>query len=212
MNHDASVEFKGIKVGAVKDVRLEFDSDDASFKIPVLVEIEPERFLCDKDSEIDSPLQTLNTLIGLGLRARLQTGSLLTGQLFVELDMHPDTPVRLVDKDGSFTELPTIPADLAQITTSVKNILVKMEKLNIEKIESEFLDTLEGANTIVKGAGKLVNKQELGEAVDDFKASLTFLKQILSNLDQRVQPIAKNLENAIGAGHIALEKARPHWA
>jgi len=208
LKKDAPVEFKGIKVGTVKKIQLEFDSSDASFRIPVLVEIEPDRFLSDKDSEVDSPLQALKILIGHGLRARLQTGSLLTGQLFVELGMHPDTPVRMVDRGGPFPELPTIPAELAQMTTSVKNILVKMENLNIEEIGTEFLDILESANSVVKGAGKLVNEQELEGAVDDFKTSLALLKQILSQLDQRVEPIAMNLENAIGAGHKALENTQ----
>jgi len=208
LNLGAPVEFKGIKVGVVKQIRLEFDSSDASFKIPVLVEIEPERFLTDTEADIDAPLETLDTLISHGLRARLQTGSLFTGQLFVELDMYPDEPVRMVGAGTPFIELPTIPADFAQMTTSVKNILVKMEKLDIEEIGSELLSILQGANKVVQGAGKLINKKELEEAVDDFKTSLTLLKQILGKLDQHVEPIAANLENAIGASHKALEKTQ----
>ncbi|MCP3872049.1 MAG: MCE family protein [Desulfobacteraceae bacterium] len=208
LKEDAPVEFKGIKVGVVKKIQLEFDSSDASFRIPVLVEIEPERFLSNEDNEVDSPLLTLNTLISHGLRARLQTGSLLTGQLFVELDMHPNTPARMVDRGGPFPELPTISGELAQMTTSVKNILTKMEKLNIEKIGAEFLGILESANSAMKGAGRLADEHDLEGSVVDFKTSLTLLKQILSQLDQRVEPIATNLENAIGAGHKALENTQ----
>lgn len=208
LKKDAPVEFKGIKVGTVKAVRLEFDRNEVAFWIPVLVEIEPERFLSEKDSEIDSPIKTLETLIEHGLRAKLQTDSLLTGQLFVELGMHPETSVRLVDRGGPYPELPTIPADLAQLTTSVKSILGKIEKLNIEKIGTEFLNILEGTNHVVKGAGKLVSEQEIEVAVNDFKTSMTILKQILGKLDQRAEPITANLENAIGAGHKALEKTQ----
>jgi paraquat-inducible protein B len=208
LKKDALVEFKGIKVGSVKEIRLEFNNKDASFRIPVLVEIEPERFLSDTDTETHSPLKTLKALIDHGLRARLQTGSLLTGQLFVELDMHPNTPVRMVDYGGPFIELPTIPADLPQMITSVKNILNKIENLDIQKIESEFLDILKGANHFMKGADKLINKQELESTIDDFKTSLTFLKQILRKIDQKIEPIAENLENTIGAGHAALEKTQ----
>jgi paraquat-inducible protein B len=39
----APVEFKGIRIGTVLDVRLEVNPEDASFLIPVLVEVEPER-------------------------------------------------------------------------------------------------------------------------------------------------------------------------
>jgi len=45
LNEGSPVEFKGIKVGSVVDVRLEFDSSDFSFRTPVLIEIEPERIV-----------------------------------------------------------------------------------------------------------------------------------------------------------------------
>ncbi|MFH2058945.1 MAG: MlaD family protein [Pseudomonadota bacterium] len=201
LNVGAPVEFKGIKVGTVKDVRLEFNNQDATFRIPVLIEIEPERIVSKNEEAIASLPQTINRLIEQGLRARLQTGSLLTGQLYIELDMHPDTSIRLVNTDSRFPELPTIPANLEQMTNSIKRVLAKMEKLEITQIGSELLKTLQGTN-------KLIHKPELDKAVDDFGQSLHLLKTVLYKLDQRVEPIAANLENAIGAGHKTLEKAQ----
>ncbi len=201
LNVGAPVEFKGIKVGSVKDVRLEFNGQDTTFRIPVLIEIEPERVVSQGEETISSLLEMLNGLVEKGLRARLQIGSLLTGQLYVELDMHPDTPIRLVNAGGPFPELPTIPANLEQMTTSVKNILDNMEKLEITEIGTELLRILQGAN-------KFINKPELADAVDDFQQSLRLLKDVLKKLDQRAEPIAENLEKAIGAGHKTLEKAQ----
>ncbi|MEQ8937310.1 MAG: MlaD family protein, partial [Gammaproteobacteria bacterium] len=45
LSKNAPVEFKGIKVGKVLDVHLEFDPDNTSFRIPVLIEIEPQRIV-----------------------------------------------------------------------------------------------------------------------------------------------------------------------
>jgi paraquat-inducible protein B len=205
LNVGAPVEFKGIKVGSVKDVRLEFDSRDTSFRIPVLIEIEPERIIERGGGEISSPMNTLDTLVERGLRAQLQTGSLLTGQLFVELDMHPDTPVRLVNAGGPFPELPTIPTSLEQMTVSLKRILAKMEKVDMERIGEELLGTLEGANRLTKGASELIQKPEMRTALTDLQESLHSFKSILQKLDQHAEPIAMNLENAIEAGHQALE-------
>jgi paraquat-inducible protein B len=201
LNMGAPVEFKGIKVGSVKDIRLEFDKRDSSFRIPVLIEIEPERIIERGESKVSSPYQTLKNLVDGGLRAQLQTGSLLTGQLFVELGMHPGTPTRLVNEGGPFPELPTIPTSMEQMTTSIKGILAKMEKMDMEKIAVEFLATLQGAN-------KLINKPELQDTMHDLQESLHAFKNILHKLDQRVEPITVNLEKTIGAGHQALEKTR----
>jgi paraquat-inducible protein B len=208
LNIGAPVEFKGIKVGSVKDIRLEFIKLDTSFRIPVLIEIEPDRIIQRGEGEISSPYETLKTLVGRGLRAQLQTGSLLTGQLFVELDMHPDTPARLVNARIPYPELPTIPASLEQMTDSLKSVLAKVEKLDIERIGKEFLETLQGVNRLAKGASELVSKPELQESLDNLSASLGSLRSILHKLDQRVDPIAVNLEDAVREGRNALDRAQ----
>lgn len=204
----APVEFRGIKVGSVKDVRLEFDSRDASFRIPVLIELEPERIIETAGTEVSGPREIWKTLVDRGLRAQLQTGSLLTGQLFVSLDMLPETPVRLVKTGGPYPELPTIPATLGQLTAALQTIMAKIEKVNVEKIGAELLETLKGTTRLAKGASELVNKPELQRTVDDLQDSLQSLKGILRKLDQRAEPIAANLQNALAAGHEALEKLR----
>lgn len=197
----APVEFKGIKVGMVKEVRLEFSVRDSSFRIPVLIEIEPERFISQDEQEAPSLTETLQILVDQGLRASLQTGSLLTGQLYVDLDMHPNTPIRRVNSGSPYPELPTITGDLEQMTASVKSILAKMEKLEIQEMGSEFLKTLQDAN-------KLINKPEIAGAVDEFKDSLLLFKTVLHKLDQHVEPLSTNLDTAIGAGHDAFEKVQ----
>lgn len=176
LNIGAPVEFKGIKVGRVVDIRLEFDPDDSTFRIPVLVEIEPERVI--SKGETQSPYDTLKTLVDQGLRARLQTGSLLTGQLFVELDMHPDTRVRLVSGQDKIPELPTIPAELEQITNSIKGVLAKLDKLKLVEIGDELHGTLQGLN-------KVANSPDIAATVTELKDSLVVFKATLKALDMQ---------------------------
>lgn len=204
----ASVEFKGIKIGSVKDIRLEFDSQDTSFRIPVLVELEPGRIIEERTDEISSPYQTLKTLVDRGLRAQLQTASLITGQLYVELGMHPDTPVQLVSNGDPYPELPTIPASLDQLTTSVKGILAGLEGLEVDKIGAELLTVLQETGELAKGANKLISRPELAGAMDDLMASLHAFRSVVTKLDQRTDPLTTGLQEAIGKGNRALEDVR----
>ncbi len=201
LNVGAPVEFKGIKVGSVVDVRLEFDARDASFRIPVLIEIEPERVVSRGADAEQSPYEILATLVERGLRARLQTGSLLTGQLFVELDMHPDTAVQLVGAGGPYPELPTIPASLEEITGSVKGVLAKIEKLKLEQMGEELLGTLKGTN-------RLVNSGDIGAALSDLRGSVATFHGLLSKIDRRVEPLGDNIDGALSAGRDTLTKLR----
>lgn len=191
----APVEFQGIKVGSVLDIRLEFDNLDTTFWIPVLIEIEPERIV-ERNAVTgqDSPYETLDTLVERGLRARLQSGSLLTGQLFIELNMLPDTPVVLSGQESRYPELPTVEAaSFANITRAAEEFMAKLEKVQIDKIGEELLGALQGANSII-------NSKDVQSSVRDLEASLKSLRSILKKVDK------SNLQEAINAGHGALEK------
>lgn len=194
----APVEFQGIKVGSVVDLHLEYDRRDASFKIPVLIEIEPERVVERGGGETPAPYETLQSLVNQGLRARLGTGSLLTGQLFVELLMRPDTPARLTGEERRFPEIPTIPATLEEITGAIKGLLAKMERLDLEKIGEELEGTLRGTN-------KLLNAPAAQNVARELNASLTAFRNTLERLDRRVDPLAENAQQALIEGRQTLD-------
>ncbi len=80
------VTFFGIHAGEVIDMQLEYDLSDDSFKIPVLIELEPDR-LTIVGQEVSKKLPTIEGLVSRGLRAKLRSGSLLTGQLLIDFEM-----------------------------------------------------------------------------------------------------------------------------
>ena len=196
----APVEFKGIKVGAVTDIRLEFDEKKGSFRVPVTVELEPERIGNRSPAFRKAPKDALQAMVKRGLRARLSTGSLLTGQLFVELDMQPKAPLRLAGAGGAVPELPTVPGGLDGITTAVRNILEKVDRIDIEGIGADLRGTLKGTNAIA-------NAPQLEKALADLSGSLASTRVILQKLEQRAEPLAANLEQALAAAKDAMEKA-----
>jgi paraquat-inducible protein B len=203
----APVEFKGIKVGSVLDVRLEFDSEDTSFRIPVLIEIELQRIIERGNEDSGSTYRTLDKLVERGLRARLQTGSLLTSQLYVELDMHPGTPVNVSGEETPFPELPTLAtANFGAITQSAENLLAKLNSIDINELSSVLLDTirnadktLNSADTTINNANDLLTMPGIPTAIEDLQVSLSKFKTIMQKVD------ASNIQEAIDAGHLALE-------
>lgn len=178
LNPGAPVEFKGIKVGSVQDIRLEFDRQDESFRIPVVVELEPDRIIDRDPDEPIAPEQILRTLIDRGLRARLQTGNLLTGQLFVELNMYPDAPLMLRGGPGAtYPELPTLPGSLATITATLERFVAQLDEVDLAAIGTH----LEG---VLAGTDALVNHPKGAATVTDLEASLRALRSLLEDLDE----------------------------
>ena len=148
-----------------------------------------------------APRDAFQSLVKRGLRARLQTGSLLTGQLFIDLDMQPKAPIRLVGAGRTEPELPTVMGNLEQMTTQMKSIVDKLDKVDIVAIGSELQSTL-------KGTAAFANSPNLDKTIADLAASLSSLRGILRKVDDRAEPITANLEQALAAARDALEKSK----
>ncbi|MBF0368803.1 MAG: MCE family protein [Magnetococcales bacterium] len=187
---DAPVEFRGIKVGSVTDFKMAFDDSDGTFHIPVLLQLEPERIARNKPASPSEERELFQQLIQKGLRAQLHTNNYLTGSLFVELDLLPETPLRLRGGDSGFPELPTIPSPFEEITRSVTGLLEKLHQLPLENLVQELAETVHGANL-------LVNAPEMGKTVSNLSDSTASLNRLLKNLEGEVQPLAADLASTL---------------
>ena len=185
----APVEFRGIKIGQVLDIKAEFNQETLTPQITVLIETEPQRWVILGKATMDDKTQ-MDKLVAKGLRAQLKTGSLLTGQLFVDWDFHPDASPAQVKYGQKFPELPTIPAPLQIITARVNNLLSKIETVPIEKIGKNLDDTLENVKNITASA-------ELMQAVRALNQTLQETRELAQNLNTNVAPaITATLDQA----------------
>lgn len=168
----APVEFRGIKIGAVTDVRLEYDVGTRAVRIPVTIEIEPQRIdivdgagrpaVMGDLSDRRAAYRRMEAMVANGLRAQLQSGSLVTGQLLVALDFHPEAPAQQLTTAGRYPEIPTLPSDLEKITRSVEGVINKIAALPLETIVAELKETVHTVNTLIKSpaVGRAVTSLE----------------------------------------------------
>jgi paraquat-inducible protein B len=144
----ARVEFAGIQVGRVTDVRLEYDTVVKSMTIPVAFEIEPDR-VAMKGERSDQPYAAMRGLVAQGLRAQLKSGNLLTGELVVDLGFHPEAPPgELRTEAGSRPEIPSVPADLEAITRSVSQVLSKIAAVPIDGLVGDLRRAVQGVDRL----------------------------------------------------------------
>ena len=101
LNIGAPVDFRGVNIGTVTDIKIVLNKKDLSLLIPVFIEIDPNRISFDgTESELKKLVETKGTetftqlLINRGLKAQLAMQSLVTGQLGIHLDFYPDKPVK----------------------------------------------------------------------------------------------------------------------
>ena len=194
----APVKFKGIQIGEVIDINLEFDYNAMAFRIPVVVEINQERIGFTGRQTV-ARVRVVEMLVEKGLRAQLKQGNLLTGQLYISLDMYPDQPLRKIGYGGKYPEIPTIPTPIEEVTRSITKIVDRLEKLPLEEIGKDLRETLAHLNRSTEQLHKIT--QNLDETVvpvatDTLEQSQTTLMK-LDRLLSAESPTGHELKRAL---------------
>ena len=120
----APVVFLGVKVGTVKKIQLGLDEQEPAASWCR----SPSRCCPTSCARAAASRSTCATappcaqLVERGLRARLRMQSLLTGQLYVDLDFHPDKPARFVALDPDVSEIPTIRTAVQELTSQARRL------------------------------------------------------------------------------------------
>lgn len=156
----APVEFKGIRIGKVTNIRMEFDSQLKEAKIPVMIALEPARFgIAGGANPLSLPAaqkkEVLDRFVGNGLRAQLKTGNYVTGQLYIDMEINPKAPPAEIVWKTTPPEFPTMPTPLAEITNSVAHILNKLESLPLESLGKQILQSIESLSKTMQETERL---------------------------------------------------------
>lgn len=168
----APVEFRGIPIGRVADISLDYLKAAEDSRIPVLVEIDPSLLRPDAAEKIVKPDgDFLKETVSRGLRASLKTGSLLTGSLFVDLDYYPDAPPAEIGQVGEFSTIPTVSAGFAQLEAKLTAILDKV------------------------GLAADVTMKKIGTAADEAATTMADSRQTLKEIEQTAASLRKTLDS-----------------
>ncbi len=205
----APVEIKGIKIGEVVKIELMYDLRKFDFRIPVLVMVEPERMnaLITEEGEVIRGEQIDETIEGAladrqgvmrpqrlvekGMRAQLKTGNLLTGQLYIDLDFHPDAPPAQMRIEHGYLVFPTIPESFERFMQRVENILKQVEQVPFEQLSRDVDGAVREMQALLKElrlAAREVGEETVPtlnrELLPKINDTLDGLKRTLEGMDQ----------------------------
>ncbi|MGS0980025.1 PqiB family protein [Burkholderia glumae] len=149
----APVDFRGIVLGNVTNIGIEYDPQHKNFMMPVTMNIYPERLgkrfreLVASQGEA-AQQDILRRLVEHGLRGQLRTGNLLTSQLYVAVDFFPKAPRAKLDLSRKPVELPTVPNTLDELQLQVADIAKKLDKVPFDQIGNNLNDALKHADQL----------------------------------------------------------------
>jgi paraquat-inducible protein B len=192
------VLFRGVQVGTVKSIVIRSYVKEHKAYIPVFIEIYPEKFqLVGEGAKTEDWNKNWKTnlpeLIKLGLRAQLVSESLITGQLAIELEVRPDSPIVLRNLDKDYPEIPTIPSTIAQL-------FKELEKIDLGEINERL-------ESILSGLDQLVNNPELKGSMVELHGLLKDVRIVVDNLNAKIGPLTDNLNGTLNDARNLLNTA-----
>ena len=177
------VLFQGVAVGSVISIDIIADPIKRQANIPVIIQIELDRFKFRKPSETLNPQKDMPLLIEEGFRATLTMQSLITGKLLIELDYYPGTPLILKNIDKEYIEIPTIPSTTSKLAQA-------LDKLDLEAIQTKLESALDGI-------AKLVNNPDLAASIGHLKETLRDARKLVNRVDRQVDPLAQDTKKTV---------------
>lgn len=182
----APVELYGIPIGSVTGIHLQLDPVTLQSRVAVHLQVQPERIFGQGAEPAGTALGVARRLVAQGLRVQLRSASLLTGQKLVALDFFPgQAQADVTEEDGALV-LPSVPGGLEGITTSVSQILQRIEALPLDEMARHLNDALARVDA-------LTGSPETAASLRTLSATLTGIHSLVRQTGAGIGPTLERL-------------------
>lgn len=183
----ADVTYRGVKVGNVRQINLSYDRNLNDVVMPVTIRINAENV--PSQSSQESFDRSIDRLMQRGLRAQLQTPSLLTGKAIVALDF-------FAGQQGYIREphiidlpaIPSVPSRIDQVADVLRDLVDGLKEIPMK-------DTLEAANKTLLAFERLASAPETESGMQSLSVTLSNFEKISQQLQQRLPGMLDNVES-----------------
>lgn len=228
----SDVRFGGVRIGSVKSISVLVDRKENRKIIPVvvsLVEKDLQLISTEEGGGIDfSTFPGVAKAVSEGLRAGMKQQSLLTGQLYIEFDIAPDTSGFVYQSKGKpiYPVVPTVGTEMDELISGIGDGLKKFNALDLESVMVNLRDVLARSKDqiatlnlkeindniidITKDIHKVTSNEKLTRAVENLDAALVQIDQLATKANKKIDPLLTDLNAVIAktdAGVARIDEA-----
>jgi paraquat-inducible protein B len=201
----ALVKFKGVEIGEVRQILLSLNSASGpvnlgtsnDIKIPVVIQLDEGRILKRGASYINvvNPAG-MKLAISRGLRAQLETESLLTGLLYIGLDMHPGRPARYAtdQRNSTYVEIPTLPTAFEQAQSVAMKLMDQLDKVQLDQLVVTATQALAAIRDLAASQDLKDSVASLKETGQSLNRTSESMRTLTAHLDRQIGPISASLQ------------------
>jgi paraquat-inducible protein B len=210
----APVDLRGIDIGEVKRLSVEYDRAAGVLRFPVEVDIFPQRIRgrprpghpapADDQSDIGGHAM-IDSMVAHGMRAEIKSGSLLTGQQYVSVDVVKGAPVDHVDWHEHPPIFPTASGGLEEIQDSIGSVAKKLDKVPFDQLSARLMATMTALEQTLKSTDHLMHRVD-DSIAPQVNATLKEAEDAMKNAKEALAPGA-SLQNDLGSTLLELSRA-----
>ncbi len=187
LNIGAPVTYRGVTIGKVGKIAIDFNQQKNRYTIPVYIDIQEQTGTGNthyQEAGFDTPEEFFKNLIRRGLRAKLKMSSIVTGKLYIEFAFAPETTAIFYgDQETQYIEIPTLPSGLEQFTQTLEN-------LPLRNMIDKTVSALDSINHIL-------SSKELKKTIPLFNTTLTRVDKLAAGLEKQVPGLAHDLTKTL---------------
>jgi paraquat-inducible protein B len=199
------VKAQGVDVGQVTEIRAVADQDAWTIYTETTIEVDTAKFV---GRGVQTEPRPTRELVDNGLRARLETQSLLTGQLYVSLDFLPETEARLFGEPAAYPEIPALPTRFQEAENTLRRIAERLQEVPLDEVVTHLNDVLAGVDRFVNGGRLETLASNLEETLAETRTALAEARALAESIDANVDPLARRLVSTLAEGEKALAGIR----
>lgn len=189
----AKVAFKGVSIGEVVEVNIVLDQKTYVAENQIIVQVDRNRLKTYNDSLFDfgyGVKKMTKMLIDKGLKAQLQMESIVTGVLMINLDFNNNVPIKLLDHNTDYIEIPTMTSGLSQITQT-------LNKIPLEQMLSKLAKILDNVDELTSNNSISNITKDLDATIRNLKKATSEIGKVFEKLDGEIIPIMNNVNEMV---------------
>ena len=176
----APVDFRGLTIGEVKSIDVQFQAERATARFAVQLGLYVDRLDVEPKGAgkpAGARRDLIQQAISRGLMAQLRTANLLTGQRYVALDFFPaSAPLHAALPAG---QIPTVPGGLEDLQLALTDLTKKIDKIPFDAIARELRETMATLDRTLGDTDHLVRQLD-DQVAPQLAATLSEAKQAMA--------------------------------
>ncbi|CAM2186522.1 paraquat-inducible protein B [Paraburkholderia sacchari] len=172
----APVDFQGIVIGEVTHIGVDYDRRKHAFIMPVSMNVYPQRLRRLSHGKFPEThslegIAAIKAMVARGLRGQLRIANVLTGRLYVALNVFPEAKPAKADFDHDAIELPTVPSKILALQSQAGEMAAKLDKIPLDEMGMNLNTSLKGVDqTITHFSNEVL--PPLSDSLDSTQKSL----------------------------------------